>query len=235
MENNFDDSDKIFFRGFSGTDKVSPYGSSFPKPQPTAPPRRKKSTRRLRRSFSLNYGDIANKNVDELYPDRPRNTPIYAVVDRSKKKFRPQCQSNSQNKQAETSLNVKTDEQNLPDVVSNYSEKYQLKEVDPNEDGDDITEVTNGTDNEAIYLTDETDDAIAVTTCEEDNNMVKSHSANNSPHFEDQYVIENLHKSKHHKKKRNKKKRDALDHENILAEENDMNNRRQQHKRGKTI
>ena len=137
-ENNFDDSDKIFFRGFSATDKVSPYESSFYKPQPTAPPRRKKSTR-LKRSFSLTYGDIAaNRTVDELYPDRPRNTPIYAVVDKSKKKFRPQCQSNSQNKQSETTLNVKTDENNLPDVVTNHSEKYQLKEItNDNKAGDD--------------------------------------------------------------------------------------------------
>ena len=55
----FDDSDRVFFRGFSGADKLCEYESA--RPQPSAPPRRKKS--RLTRSFSLTYGDIVVKKV----------------------------------------------------------------------------------------------------------------------------------------------------------------------------
>ena len=55
----FDDSDRVFFRGFSGADKLCEYEPA--RPQPTAPPRRKKT--RLTRSFSLTYGDIVVKKV----------------------------------------------------------------------------------------------------------------------------------------------------------------------------
>ena len=57
----FDDSDRIFFRGFSGVDKLSEYEATRLRPQPTAPPRRKKS--KLTRSFSLTYGDIVVNKV----------------------------------------------------------------------------------------------------------------------------------------------------------------------------
>ena len=57
----FDDSDRVFFRGFSGADKLSEYESTRLRPQPTAPPRRKKA--KLTRSFSLTYGDIVVKRV----------------------------------------------------------------------------------------------------------------------------------------------------------------------------
>merc|ERR1712110_321105 len=84
----FDDSDRVFFRGFSGADKLGEYEAARLRPQPTAPPRRKKS--KLTRSFSLTYGDIVvKKSIDELYPAVPKNTPIYAVVDITKKKYRP--------------------------------------------------------------------------------------------------------------------------------------------------
>ena len=57
----FDDSDRVFFRGFSGADKLSEYESVRLRPHPTAPPRRKKT--KLTRSFSLTYGDIVVKRV----------------------------------------------------------------------------------------------------------------------------------------------------------------------------
>lgn len=49
------DSDRVFFRGFSGADKLRDL-----RPGPTAPPRRKKLTR----SLSLTYGDIVIKKVN---------------------------------------------------------------------------------------------------------------------------------------------------------------------------
>ena len=77
------DNDRVFFRGFSG---VSAH--------PTAPPRRKKSSSKLSRSFSLSSSrDLIQgrggglTRIEELYPDCPR-TPIYAVVDLSKKRRR---------------------------------------------------------------------------------------------------------------------------------------------------
>ena len=74
----------------------------------------------------------------------------------------------------------------------------------------DITEALTVTDNETVYLSDDTggDTSALTTTSNTDTNMVKSHSANNSPNIEDLYVIENLNKSKHHKKKKSKKKKD---------------------------
>ena len=88
------DSDRVFFRGFSGVSA-----------QPTAPPRRKKSSSKLSRSLSLSSSRDLNPGrgggggltrIEELYPDCPR-TPIYAVVDLSKKRKR---------------------ESNLPDLVT---------------------------------------------------------------------------------------------------------------------
>ena len=88
------DQDRVYFRGFSG---VSAH--------PTAPPRRRKSSSKLTRSLSLNSsrdvirgrpGGLAR--IEELYPDCPR-TPIYAVVDLTKKRKRER-------------------ESNLPDLVT---------------------------------------------------------------------------------------------------------------------
>ena len=78
------DKDRVFFRGFSGVSA-----------QPTAPPRRKKTSTKLCRSLSLSSSrDLVGGRVggltriEELYPDCPR-TPIYAVVDLTKKRKRP--------------------------------------------------------------------------------------------------------------------------------------------------
>ena len=215
--NNFDDSDKIFFRGFSATN-CSAHHYERVQPQPTAPPRRKRN--RVTRSFSLSYGDIiSNKQISELYPAFPRSTPIYAVVDKTKKKSRLKVQEVGSNRS----------EPNLPDLVTltevrrdsvkslhSQSTLEDIKEVSlAAHDADDITEETNETDNETVYLTDDVDDDTTVTTAtEEDTNMVKSESANNSPSLiSDPYVAAQLYKSKHQKKKKNKKKKDDIVHE----------------------
>ena len=214
---NFDDSDKIFFRGFSATDGVT-YDSVA---APTAPPRRRKS--RLTRSFSLTYGDIiSNKAINELYPAFPRSTPIYAVVDKSKKKSRL-------TETTEEIFQLKS-EPNLPDLVTLRSEvrRNSVKSQQSQSTLEDIAEVslathdtiegtavTDGvttTDNETIYLTDDReDDSTQLTTTAGDNShkMVKSESANNSPVLiQDPYVAIQLeYRSKPSKKKSKSKKR----------------------------
>ena len=77
------DTDRVFFRGFSGVSA-----------QPRAPPRRKKpKAPAVSRSLSLTYSNVilpragGLQRIEELYPDFPR-CPIYAAVDRSKKRRR---------------------------------------------------------------------------------------------------------------------------------------------------
>ena len=119
-------------------------------------------------------------------------------------------------------------EPNLPDLVtlradvrapaSRHASAGKAREASASSDvsaddapeENDITGALTVTDNETVYLSDDTggDTTALTTTSNTDTNMVKSHSANTSPNIEDLYVIENLNKSKHHKKKKSKKKKD---------------------------
>lgn len=176
----------------------------------------------MTRSFSLTYGDIiSNKSINELYPAFPRSTPIYAVVDKSKKKL----------KLTEEIFPLKS-EPNLPDLVTLRSEvrRNSVKSQQSQSTLEDIAEVSlathdstaftaaadcvteGATDNDTIYLTDDgEDDSTQLTTAEEDNSskMVKSESANTSPVLiQDPYVAIQLeYKSKPSKKKGKSKKR----------------------------
>ena len=170
----------------------------------------------------------APQSAEELYPAFPRSTPIYAVVDKSKKKPRGEKYLKDEKYFAPPV----SSEPNLPDLVtlradvrapaSRHASARKAREAsassavsaDDAPEDNDITEALTVTDNETVYLSDDTGgDTSALTTTEEcssntDTNMVKSHSANNSPNIEDLYVVENLNKSKHHKKKKSKKKKD---------------------------
>ena len=96
------DNDRVFFRGFSGVTA-----------HPTAPPRRRK-TSKLTRSFSLRSSREGGlSKIEELYPDCPR-VPIYAVVDLSKKRRR---------------------ETNLPDLVT----RTGLEDIPAGSEPDDTT------------------------------------------------------------------------------------------------
>ena len=198
------------------------------KPHPTAPPRRKRVTR----SFSLTIGDIVTKSVDDLYPDRPRGTPIYAVVDLSKKRNRFKSDENRNNSSEPTKIDF-----NLPDLITNRAEVVHaecekvledIKEVSIAHVATDVTAESNITDNETVFLT---DDSTELTTEEEDCKMVKSHSTNNSPNIIEN-IHEDLHRHKHHKKKKNKNKKDAS-HREQNSTEFDINNRN--YSRGKII
>jgi len=108
------DNDSVFFRGFSGkrSAEISPdeicHGPHLIVPSlsyPERPPRRKRPKRYhsvnaktcetpLRRSLSFTDAQFIaqavvegdSKLIEELYPDFPRSTPIYAVIDRTKKR-----------------------------------------------------------------------------------------------------------------------------------------------------
>ena len=187
------DSDRVFFRGFSGVSA-----------QPRAPPRRRKANLlkpKLSRSRSLTYSDILKPRsgpglgrIEELYPDIPR-TPIYAAVDLSKKRRR-----------------------DLPDLVT----------LPPDGVGEEGDIVTPNSDKE---ITDD-DPTKEITTEEETNKMVKSHSASNSPSWEVQ--LDNgpsqTHKKKKHKKK--KEKREEYYEENVSGHMRPGEHRR--NRKGKT-
>jgi len=102
------DRDRTFFRGFSSAPLSSVQVEGTPEPttfySPTAPPRIKrpknistkektelKNVKPLTRSLSYTEGKLLRqafsgiKSVEELYPDIPRSTPIYAVIDKRKK------------------------------------------------------------------------------------------------------------------------------------------------------
>ena len=162
-----------------------------------------------------------------MYPAVPKSTPIYAVVDVTKKK----CRSKFDAK--EGSKDIKS-ESNLPDLVtlrpsdirpgpSDLSERQlrDLGQVSNDELGDnDLTEDCRSvTEENTEYLSDHGDDT-TLTTSEELSSqaMVKSHSANHSPNFDDLCVSVNPDKVKHHKKKKIKKHKKevtdtGLDHE----------------------
>ena len=162
----------------------------------------------------------APQSAEELYPAFPRSTPIYAVVDKSKKKPRGEKYLKDEKYFAPPV----SSEPNLPDLVtlradvrapaSRQASARKPREASASADDapedNDITEALTVTDNETVYLSDDTggDTSALTTTSNTDTNMVKSHSANTSPNIEDLYVIENLNKSKHHKKKKSKKKKD---------------------------
>lgn len=108
-----DDPDWVFFRGFGAKrrEDVEPYVVNHGplltvvasnETRPIAPPRRKRPQRMLtdtqmqplRRSLSFTDAHFIaqavyegdTKLIEELYPDFPRSEPIYAVVDKSKKR-----------------------------------------------------------------------------------------------------------------------------------------------------
>ena len=105
MPRRSDDPDWVYFRGFGGTPYAVNHGPLLTVENcvetPKAPPRRKRPQQRLQDSQkplrrSLSFTDahyIAQavyegdaKLIEELYPDFPRSEPIYAVVDKSKKR-----------------------------------------------------------------------------------------------------------------------------------------------------
>ena len=162
-----------------------------------------------------------------MYPAVPKSTPIYAVVDITKKK----CRSRFDVK--EGSKEIKS-ESNLPDLVtlgpsdirpgpSDLSER-QLRDpgqVSNDEHGDnDLTQDCHSvTEENTEYLSDFGDNTTLTTSGEHSSQaMVKSHSANHSPNFDDLCVSVNPDKVKHHKKKKIKKHKKevtdtGLDHE----------------------
>ena len=156
-----------------------------------------------------------------MYPAVPRSTPIYAVVDRTKKKPRSKYHLKEGSKERKFRP-VQNSEPNLPDLVtlaqtevktgSSDLTGHQSRDLgrvsnDEHEDTD-ITDITEELQSvtDTVYLSDEGDDT-TVTTSEDHSSqvMVKSHSANHSPNFEDLCVIENLERVKQHKKKKIKR------------------------------
>ena len=111
--------------------------------------------------------------IEELYPDFPR-CPIYAVVDRSKKRRR-----------------------DLPDLVTRA----------PGGAGGSGGSVT---DLDEVSQLEVTQSDREITTEEDSNKMVKSHSATNSPSYYGELDNELVtqHKARHHKKKKHKKKKE---------------------------
>ena len=150
-----------------------------------------------------------------MYPAVPKSTPIYAVVDITKKK----CRSRFDVK--EGSKEIKS-ESNLPDLVTLGPSDIRPGPSDLSErhGGNNLSQDCRSvTEEDTEYLSDLGDDS-TLTTSEEHSSqaMVKSHSANHSPNFADLCVSVNPDKVKHHKKKKIKKHKKevtdtGLDHE----------------------
>ena len=150
-----------------------------------------------------------------MYPAVPKSTPIYAVVDITKKK----CRSRFDVK--EGSKEIKS-ESNLPDLVTLGPSDIRPCPSDLSErhGGNNLSQDCRSvTEEDTEYLSDLGDDS-TLTTSEEHSSqaMVKSHSANHSPNFADLCVSVNPDKVKHHKKKKIKKHKKevtdtGLDHE----------------------
>ena len=150
-----------------------------------------------------------------MYPAVPKSTPIYAVVDITKKK----CRSRFDVK--EGSKEIKS-ESNLPDLVTLGPTDIRPGPSDLSErhgDNNLSQDCRSVTEEDTEYLSDLGDDS-TLTTSEEHSSqaMVKSHSANHSPNFADLCVSVNPDKVKHHKKKKIKKHKKevtdtGLDHE----------------------
>lgn len=179
-----------------------------------------------------------------MYPAVPKSTPIYAVVDITKKKCRQKFDLKEDSKERQQS------ESNLPDLVtlgpsdirpdhSSNIEERQLRDLEPvlndEHEADDITEDCQSvTEANTDYLSDYGDDT-TLTTSEEHNSqaiMVKSLSANHSPNFDDLCVD----KVKHHKKRKIKKhKKEVVTDPGLEHEININGNHSPQQRRGKII
>ena len=130
-----------------------------------------------------------------MYPAKPRNTPIYAVVDLTKKRNRTKS-SNLIEKQPSDSSNLPdlvalTSKQLTPESVNNKGVLEDIKE-DNTAKGDvsEITEESNTSERGSVFLSDVYGDISVDSSEENSSNMVKSHSANNSPIFDDYAVQE---------------------------------------------
>ena len=174
-----------------------------------------------------------------MYPAVPKSTPIYAVVDITKKKCRQKFDLNEGSKERQS-------DSNLPDLVtlgpsdirpgqSNIEER-QLRDPEQvsNDEHEacDITEDCQSvTEANTDYLSDHGDDTI-LTTSEEHSSqaMVKSHSANHSPNFDDLCVD----KVKHHKKRKIKKHKKEVTDPGLEHEIN-INENHSPQRRGKII
>merc|ERR1712142_911208 len=241
------DSDRVFFRGFSGTHKVeyeAPYSPSGlhvrdKYRQPTAPPRHRRPKIKPARSLSLTDADIISDavtrrrpvRIEEIYPDFPRSTPIYAVIDKSKKRGANRClgtegddtalidistakQSGQLESQGDKCELLQTKEKVTEVSQSNKDNSSGEDGEDDNIAGDDTTLDTGSSD--------------TLSTKEETTAMVKSHSASNSPITNSQFDADNP-KLKL-KKKKHKKKRD-IDNDNNV-ENNQILNKNIQHLTG---
>ena len=132
-----------------------------------------------------------------MYPAKPRNTPIYAVVDLTKKRNRIRSNNQSEKQQPESL--------NLPDLVALTSQQLpsesenkkavlgEIKEVSiALIDTKDITEDSNTSEHESVFVSDiQSDSSFDSSLDDSDSNkMVKSQSANNSPIFEEESVVQ---------------------------------------------
>ena len=144
-----------------------------------------------------------------MYPAVPKGTPIYAVVDITKKKGRPRF--------VKEGSNERKSESNLPDLVtlgptdfvpglSNFNERHIRISGQVSNDRHDVIDITEDVNEENTEYPSDYEDKTLITSeehsCEA---MVKSYSANHSPNFDDLCVSENVEKVKHHKKKKTKK------------------------------
>ena len=174
-----------------------------------------------------------------MYPAVPKSTPIYAVVDITKKKCRQKFDLKEDSKERQS-------ESNLPDLVtlgpsdirpgpSNIEER-QLRDLEQvSNDEHEAYHVTEDcqsvTEENTDYLSDYGDDT-TLTTSEEQSTqaMVKSHSANHSPNFDDLCID----KVKHHKKKKIKKHKKEVTDPGLEHEIN-INGNHSAQRRGKII
>jgi len=237
------DSDRVFFRGFSGVNKVeyeapcNPPGEHYS--QPTAPPRQKRPKNKSTRSLSLTDADIITAavskgrplRIEDIYPDFPRSTPIYAVVDKTKKRGVNRClRSQEGDKQLIDSGAPKQSGQlessgDKCELLQTKEEVTQVSQSNKNNSSCDEAEDDNIADDDKTL---DTESSSTLSTKEETTAMVKSHSASNSPITNSQFD-ENNPKLKL-KKKKHKKKRD-IDNDNI-AENNTILNKNIHHLTG---
>ena len=230
------DSDRVFFRGFSGVYKDD-YEAARRRPgsqlitgsqfhQPTAPPRKKRPKTKLTRSLSLTDAEFITQavaggeadKIEEIYPDFPRSTPIYAVIDRSKKKGKNRCEKSeddtalrqirrSKHEGQLESQDNKCDELHTKDddLVAKVAQSKLVGEENDNHSQSDTTLAT--------LATLVTGSSSTLNTEEDAGNMVKSYSASNSPITNNEFDVNNS-KSKHKKKKHKKKK--EVDNETLV-------------------
>jgi len=229
------DGDRVFFRGFSGINKAdyeaprksvgSDYRGKYQLHSPTAPPRQKRGRSKPARSLSLTDADIITEavsrgrsaRIEDIYPDFPRSTPIYAVIDKSKKRGANRCTRTEENDTA--LIDIKTaDQEGQLESQSNKCELFRTKE--------EVTKVSQS--NENISSSEETEyhsqsdktvtgSSSTLSTKDESETMVKSHSASNSPITNSQFDANNpklkLKKKKHKKKKETDN--DNIEHDKI--------------------